>query len=289
MRAMRVLLAALPACVVAALALHAAGAQAGSPQNRFSLNSSAISGSCSHQTAVKLAVKYAYGEPIGHPLLGFICGQFTGAGSTAMAAVYHSGTCLPFQGFAVFRRVAGVWNRVLPLTDFGVLSIKPVGSDIKETAPVYNPGDPRCNPSGGTRSRIWHWNGQRLVAGAWSRFNYASFLSPDKKIWCLFNSDGAFCSTPAPGNTIPANYSARMSTSGQVQICSWAPGQDLRTVCQAQQWDYHAPVLKPGYVNLVYRYRCTSTATSVTCTVNSGAGKGNGFRITPSSVTKLGP
>jgi hypothetical protein len=158
----------LPACALAALTLLAYGAEAvtGGADAKSS-SSSGISGSCSRATAVKLAVKYAYGEPIGHPLLGFICGQFTGARSTAMAAIYHSGTCLPFQGFAVFRRVAGVWKQMLPLTDFGVLSIKAVGSDIKETVPVFNPGDFRCNPSGGERSRLWHWNGKRLVAGPW--------------------------------------------------------------------------------------------------------------------------
>ncbi len=118
-----------------------------------------ISGACNRATAVKLAVKHAYGEPFGHPQLAFICGHFTGTGSTAMAAIYHSGTCLPSQGFAVFHRVGGVWKQVLPLTDFGALSIKAVANDIKETAPVFKPGDPRCIPSGGDHSRVWRWNG----------------------------------------------------------------------------------------------------------------------------------
>jgi NHL repeat-containing protein len=131
--------------------------------------SRAVTGSCTRATAVKLAIKHAYGEPLGHPALGFICGRFTGPGSTAMAGIYHSGTCLPFQGFAVFHLVGGGWKEVLPLTDFGVLSIKAVGNDIKETAPVFRPGDFRCNPSGGERSRIWHWNGSRMVAGAWTK------------------------------------------------------------------------------------------------------------------------
>jgi hypothetical protein len=128
-----------------------------------------ITGSCSRATAVKLAIKHAYGEPFGRPLLGFICGQFTGPRSKAMAAIYHSGTCLPFQGWAVFHVVGGVWKDVMPLTDFGVLSIKAVGSDIKETVPVFRNGDGRCNPTGGEHSRIWHWNGRRMVAGPWSR------------------------------------------------------------------------------------------------------------------------
>jgi hypothetical protein len=127
-----------------------------------------VTGSCNKATALKLAVKHDYGEPFGHPIISFICGPFTGPGSIAMAGLYHSGTCLPWQGFAVFHRVAGVWKQVMPLTDFGVLKITRVGSAIKETSPVFNAGDFRCNPSGGEHSRTWHWNGKRLVAGAWS-------------------------------------------------------------------------------------------------------------------------
>jgi hypothetical protein len=45
--------------------------------------------------------------------------------------------------------------------------LAPAGADVRETTYVFRSGDPRCCPSGGTRSRVWHWNGSRFVAGAW--------------------------------------------------------------------------------------------------------------------------
>jgi len=130
------------------------------------------------------------------------------------------------------------------------------------------------------------------AAGA--RSGLADFLSPDRRIWCVLTNETydrhASCLTgyPTNGNTNIPNYSAQVSASGQVQLCNWAPGQDPRAGC-VQNWDYNVPVLKPGVVDLVYQYRCTSTTSSVTCTVNTGPGKGNGFRITPTSVSKLTP
>jgi hypothetical protein len=42
-----------------------------------------------------------------------------------------------------------------------------IGTQIRETQFVFRSGDSHCNPTGGTRSRTWHWNGRRLVAGPW--------------------------------------------------------------------------------------------------------------------------
>jgi hypothetical protein len=126
-----------------------------------------------------------------------------------------------------------------------------------------------------------------------STVKLASFLSPDRKIWCVLgNAPGnkqaaCFTGNPANGNAIP-NHSGQVSASGRVQVCDWAPGQDPLAGC-VQNWDSGAPVLRAGYVDLIYQYRCTAKASSVTCTVNTGAGKGNGFRITPTGVTKLTP
>jgi hypothetical protein len=121
----------------------------------------------------------------------------------------------------------------------------------------------------------------------------ASFLSPDKKIWCTFSnipgSRNAYCGTgnQTSGQEVP-EHAAQLSSTGQLTLCDWAPGQDPRNAC-VQNWDQNAPVLKAGYIDLIYQYRCTSTASSVTCTVNSGSGKGIGFKITPTGVTKVSP
>lgn len=126
-----------------------------------------------------------------------------------------------------------------------------------------------------------------------SRVRLASFLSPDKKIWCVLgNAPGshqAFCATGNPTNGKPVpNHSATVSASGQVQLCDWAPGQNPLSSC-VQNWDPSAPVLRAGSIDLIYQYRCIATASSVTCSVTTGAGKGKGFRITPGGVTKLTP
>lgn len=128
---------------------------------------------------------------------------------------------------------------------------------------------------------------------AGSHVQLASFLSPDRKIWCVLSNETydqhAACFTGYPsGNQNIANHAAQLSASGQVQLCDWAPGQDPRAGC-VQNWDSNAPVLQPGYVDLIYQYRCTSAASSVTCTVTTGPGKGNGFTITPTGATKLTP
>jgi hypothetical protein len=104
--------------------------------------------------------------------------------------------------------------------------------------------------------------GYQPAAG--SHVKLASFLSPDRKIWCVLNntpgSQHADCSTGYPnGNPNVPNHSAQVSASGQVQLCNWAPGQNPRAGC-VQNWDSNAPVLRPGYVDLVYQYRCSSTA-----------------------------
>jgi hypothetical protein len=131
--------------------------------------------------------------------------------------------------------------------------------------------------------------GYQPAAG--SHVQLASFLSSDRKIWCQLNNEtydrSAACGTSPSDNT--GVYAAQVSASGQVNLCSWAPSQGTQAYCGFQNWDNNAPVLRSGYVDLVYQYRCTSTASSVTCTVNTGPGKGNGFRITRTSVSKLTP
>jgi hypothetical protein len=250
-----------------------------------------VSGQCSRATAVKLAVQHAYGEPFGHPQLGFICGHFTGTGSTAMAAIYHSGTCLPFQGFSVFHVVGGVWKQVLPLTDFGVESIKAAGSNIRETVPVFRKGDFRCNPSGGERFRIWHWNGRRLVPGPWAPsplVHVESFYSADRKLWCRLGSRQAYCGkrllTDADG---PRSFSALMNSAGDVTLCDVSP-QTHTNAC-VQNDDPNAVVLRVGQRNELYGFRCTSDANGITCTVLAGAGKGKGFQINANGPTRVGP
>jgi hypothetical protein len=51
---------------------------------------------------------------------------------------------------------------------------------------VFRRGDSRCCPSGGSRSRIWQWNGAVFTASAWwygSDADLAQVSSPGNNIW----------------------------------------------------------------------------------------------------------
>jgi hypothetical protein len=95
------------------------------------------------------------------------CGAFAGRGSRVMVASYVGEGSLGLIWWAAYRQVGGSWQ--LATKRRAAAKLAPVGSDFKETTNIFRPGDPRCCPSGGTRSRVWHWNGARFVAGAWTK------------------------------------------------------------------------------------------------------------------------
>lgn len=72
-------------------------------------------------------------------------------------------------------------------------------SDIRETVSILRPGDQHCCPTGGTRSRIWHWNGTRLTAGAWKQSTAGIAPTKEALIFspspvggsCLMTDDGS--------------------------------------------------------------------------------------------------
>ena len=93
------------------------------------------------------------------------------------------------QGWAVFRFTEGDWQLVMvQRLVFIVSPLVAVGAGLRETRPVFRPGDPRCIPSGGTRARTWHWDGTRFTAGPWKQvkrgppLRNAFFYSPSKNI-----------------------------------------------------------------------------------------------------------
>jgi hypothetical protein len=100
------------------------------------------------------------------PIVQALCSPFTGPGSNAMAITLNAPTCWSPQGWLVYTLAGDDWQLVLEQPyRFLVGPLVAVGSDIRETEPVVREGDPRCNPSGGTRARLWHWDGTRLIAG----------------------------------------------------------------------------------------------------------------------------
>ena len=67
--------------------------------------------------------------------------------------------------WAVFRWFGSDWQFLMKQRQAAILSA--AGSDIAEEVSIYRPGDSRCCPSGGTKSRVWSWNGKRFVASPW--------------------------------------------------------------------------------------------------------------------------
>jgi hypothetical protein len=71
-----------------------------------------------------------------------------------MVATFAQGTCLPNSGWAVVTFTAGAWQLVPNGYHTGfVAAIAAVGSDIRQTVPVWRKSDGPSNPTGGTKSR----------------------------------------------------------------------------------------------------------------------------------------
>jgi hypothetical protein len=106
------------------------------------------------------------GDPnVPNPVAQVLCGAFFGPGSQAMVASLSIPSCGRTAGWVVFRRAGGTWQLALSRTNGADLDV--VGSGVRETMFVLRAGDAHCFPTGGTRSRIWRWNGTRFTAGAW--------------------------------------------------------------------------------------------------------------------------
>jgi hypothetical protein len=239
---------------------------------------------CSAPTAAVLVDRHRLNSfLLPNPVRQVLCGPFTGAGSEAMAVTIGAPTCWPVQRWAVFRFVAGGWQLVLDQTTFVNPPLVAVGSDLQETGPVYRPGDARCLPSGGTRARIWRWDGTRLVAGPWRQvtpgapLTNAAFRSPSANIECAMIDRGSsrriYCQSFRPPQT------ARLNAAGRVTTCR---GSEAR--CRIGNAGEQIPTLAYGGEVTVGRFRCASLRSGVRCTI---VRTGRGFVISRSGVRVL--
>jgi hypothetical protein len=140
--------------------------------------SSTASERCSTATARALVERHrldAFLVP--NPIGQLLCGPFAGPASDAMAVTIRAPTCWGIQRWAVFRFSQGDWQLVLDRIAF-IFPLVVVGPDLRETTPVFRQGDSRCNPSGGTHARTWHWNGTRFAVGAWKQVTPGSAPAP---------------------------------------------------------------------------------------------------------------
>jgi hypothetical protein len=248
---------------------------------------STVSTDCSKATATQLVNQYRLNNfLLQDPVQQLLCGPFTGPSSQAMAVTIKAATCWSPQSWAVFRLTGSDWQLVMVQNAF-IFPLVAVGADIRETAPVFRSGDPRCVPSGGRHARVWHWDGSQLVAGAWKRTTQgaavtaARFFTPSGNIACEMVDHGIYRDVACIMQSPPAIV--RLAASGLVRICQH---QGLK--CSGNLGD------SPGIPNgkLAYgaskrvgRFRCSSAITGVTCVVTA---TGKGFFVSKRSVKRVG-
>jgi hypothetical protein len=220
-----------------------------------------------------------------------LCGEFAGPGSDAMAIAFAAPTCWSPQGWAVFRFTDGGWRLVLQKVRGFIFPLVAVGRTIRETAPVFRPGDPRCLPSGGKHTRDWKWDGRRLVAGPWRQTQPPAgptaptnptrgwFETPSGNIQCLGIGNLVQCGIRSgfkpttrrrpdctPYDRIGLRASGRPDLGGS--IC---PGED-----EGDAGPYTEPGVswKLGYGRTWTGrgVRCTSAMAGLTCRNSAGHG-----------------
>jgi hypothetical protein len=224
-----------------------------------------------------------------HPAAQVLCGTFLGPGVEAMVASVRIPSCGRTGNWLVFRYEDSRWQSIFESHNGADLTL--VGTGVKEKQYVLRPGDAHCLPTGGTRSRVWHWNGSRFTSTAWkyskpqakrqerpTKLTY--FESPSHNIWCDSGDEGqAYCATKTPAS------SANLKLDGMLTICSH------RRCGGPAKFGAGDPVLAYGRVNEQGGFRCKSEMNGMTCTVTlrgTSFGFGKGFLINRSGVTRVG-
>lgn len=205
-----------------------------------------------------------------------------------MVAVLPSGGASGLSGWAVFRLAGGAWQLVLERDGGG--QIAAAGSDIRETVFILRPGEPRCCPTGGTKARLWHWNGTHFAAGAWKQVAPATprvlhvryFKSPSGNLTCaLGDSSLAYCRSWSPP------HSVTMYGGGRIAICTGS--RECTGPCGPRGGPSCSPgtrtVLAYGQQNELAGVRCRSVIAGITCTeIRSG----KGFLINRDGIKRVG-
>jgi len=264
-------------------AVAGAGTRAAAPAARSSI----AAADCSAATANQLVNQHGLNRfQLPSPAAQVLCGPFVGAGSVAMVVSIKAPTCWSPQGWAVFRYDGASWQLVMVQgLVFIVAPLVAVGSDIKETRPVFRAGDPRCVPSGGTHARLWRWNGSQLVAGPWATVpssrggrTTASFYSPSRNLGCEMDDRRAGVPSQVYCQSAKKPHSVTMGLDGRLRICRnlvrclGNPGENTK-------------ILPYGRQITVGQFRCFSLQSGVKCIVTSS---GRGFLINATGVAKIG-
>ena len=241
---------------------------------------------CSRAEALEVATRLQLvpDPTLPNPIARVLCGAFAGPGSQTMVAIFARGTCLPNFGWAAFTFTGGEWQLVPNGSHTGfVIALVAVGSDLRETVPIWRPRDGPCNPTGGTRARIWHWDGTRLVAGPWKQVTKGeaitrTFYTPSKNIWCSLGDSSDYLGVSCVSGRAP--HTVKMGAAGRLKICHGR--RCLGCGCAPEG----VPTLGYGRQITVGRFRCLSRRSGVRCTVISLR---KGFLINRDSVKRVGP
>ena len=127
------------------------------------------------------------------PVRQVLCGPFTGPGSNAMAVTIGAPTCWPSRTGRSSASPVATGSSCSNQPAYLVPPLVAVGSDIRETTAVHRSGDSRCFFNGGTRARIWHWDGNRFTVTPWKQVAPGRPSSPPYR--------GGFFKTPS-GNIV---------------------------------------------------------------------------------------
>jgi hypothetical protein len=253
--------------------------------SRASVDDQPVAGDCSQATADQILASLGYKpETPTAPIAGqALCGPFLGSGSQAMVVTLSHGVCKPNSGWLVLAFAKGAWKVVFPGDRlFGVMPFTAVGFDFRETLPILLKTDSFCFPTGGSKARVWHWNGTTFVPGRWKRLTVGSeFLAPSRKFGCVMGDHPGARSSAIGGATCVARthpLTATITLQGRLFFCP----QRGQTFCYGSVRRV-APTLAYGQQTTVGRFRCLSLRKGVKCT-NVKTGKGflmNGTRALP--------
>ena len=130
-----------------------------------------------------------------------------------MGVVLRGRQCAPNRIWTVLGFTDGAWHHVTGPWDRGprIDGLAKVGDDIREEQPVFRKADHGCLATGGSRARLWHWDGTRLKAGA---FHRAQRPDPRPRAFRVFG--GALAAT-----TLTCEFAGRgfaLSAAGRLGI-----------------------------------------------------------------------
>ena len=236
---------------------------------------------CSVRAADELVKRLGLSDPsVTNPVYKVLCGAFAGPGSQTMVVSLLGPGSTGMIDWVVFRSLGGEWQFLMKRHQAAVLTA--AGSDIREKVWIFRSGDPRCCPSGGTKARIWHWDGTRFTASAWKQVTpgaqtFAEFFSPSRNVACDMGDRSGLPAFLVFCRSERRDLTVTLTPNGRLSICrSGCMGNPAKS----------SPVLAYGKQITVGRFRCRSQRSGMRCTVIRS---GKGFLINSTSVRRVGP